>query len=178
MRRGLACTARCKHSKSCFGYVGFDQCGIAGNDSIYNSHKAQDERCSMTHVGYSIFCHFRMGSRLDIISRIHWEKLLGSCWDNQPNAGQQEQGTTRLVEHCVKGLVLVFGTSQQETAACTLVECVALVRQTPSTQAEAQDIAKHICYIGRHAGCQQSFRHLQCRCAPHTCRDTPCLLPS
>ena len=70
----------------------------------------------MTHVGYSMFCHFRVGHI--IISMIHWEEFLGSCWDNQPNAGQQEQGTTRLVEHGVEGLVLVFGTSQQETAAC------------------------------------------------------------
>lgn len=151
MRRGLVCNASCQHSKSCFGYFGFDQCGTAANHSTCNLHKAQDEGCSMTHVGYSMFCHFRMGGRLDIISRIHWEKLLGSCWDNQPYAGQQEQGTTRLVEHCVEGLVLVFGTSQQETAACTSVERVALVRQTPSTQAETQDIAEHICYIARHA---------------------------
>lgn len=81
----------------------------------------------MAHVGNSTLCHFRLGCRLDAVSPVVWEEPLGSCRDDQPNASQQQQRTTCLVEHGVEGLVLVFGPAQQEATTCSMVYIVAVI---------------------------------------------------
>ena len=81
----------------------------------------------MAHVGNSMLCHFRLGCRRNVISPINWEEPLGSCGNDQPNASQQQQRTTRFVEHGVEGLVLVFGPAQQEATTCSTVTFVAVI---------------------------------------------------
>ena len=82
----------------------------------------------MAHVGNSMLCHFRLGCRHNVISPIHWEEPLGSCGNDQPNASQQQQRTTRFVEHGVEGLVFVFGPAQQEATTCSTVYFVAVIK--------------------------------------------------
>ena len=77
----------------------------------------------MAHVGNSTICHFRQ----NVVFPVDWEEPLGSCGNDQPNASQQQQRTTRLVEHGVEGLVLVFGPAQQEATTCSTVYVVAVI---------------------------------------------------
>ncbi len=83
------------------------------------------------------------------MSPIVWEEPLGSCGDDQPNASQQQQRTTRFVEHGVKGLVLMFGPSQQETTTCSTVYFVAVIEIKKLSQIhtceEAFILGKMIC---------------------------------
>ncbi len=88
----------------------------------------------MAHVGNSMLCHFRLGCRHNVIPPIDWEEPLGSCGDDQPNASQQQQRTTCLVEHGVEGLVLVFGPTQQEATTCSIVYFVAVIDIKKSSQ--------------------------------------------
>lgn len=112
-------------------------------------HKAQDEGCGMAHVGNSMLCHFRVDCRHNVVSSMNWEEPLCSCGDDQPNASQQQQRTTCLVEHGVKGLVLVFGPTQQEATTCSMMYFVAvteikMLNQT-CTHDEAFILGRMIC---------------------------------
>ena len=71
----------------------------------------------MAHVGNGVLSHFWVGGR-DYVITISWKEPLRSSGDEQPNAGQQQQGTASLVEHCIEVLMLVFGPAQQKTAPC------------------------------------------------------------
>ena len=83
----------------------------------------------MTDFCNCMVSHLRVGSWDNVIARIiprDGEESLGSSGDDKPNAGQQQQGATRLVQHGVEGLVLVLGSTQQETAACATAQSFSL----------------------------------------------------
>lgn len=79
-------------------------------------HEAKDQGCGMAHVGNAMGCD--LGDAWLLVIAICREEDAGSCGDDKANACQQQQGATGFVEHGVELLVLVLGTSQQETAAC------------------------------------------------------------
>ena len=84
-------------------------------------HKAQDERCSMAHLSNGMLSHLWISSWHNVIAWIvpgNWEESLGSSGNDKANAGQQQQRATRLVQHGVESLMLVLGSTQQETAPC------------------------------------------------------------
>ena len=64
------------------------------------------------------------------------EKSLSSSWDDEANAGKQQQGAARLVQHGVELLMLVLSSSQQETAACMQKQCPCEASRLSNTMIE------------------------------------------
>ena len=69
----------------------------------------------MAHVGDGSCCHLGgwIGLVHETVAAISIrEESLGSCWNHEPDASQQQQRAASLVQHGIEGLMLVLGTAK------------------------------------------------------------------